>query len=507
METQRKTSVRLLALALGIAGASEVLAATRYFDCANGNMQTASCWSSNIKPVAGDNAYLGYASFASNVTATLNSGSFAATNEYLGFSGGYGGVINHSAGSNTVSNTLYIGYQSSTNGRTYNLSGTGNLTTTNTFVGYNDSGYFRQYGGTHTVNSNLTIGVNTGSAGLYVLSGGSLIVNGMISKGNGNSFITIEGGVLNVGGGNGSINVEQLTVGSSTGGSHTLSGNGSITTQNLTVGGSTATSTGSFTQTGGTNTATSSLNLGNFGSTGSYTQSGGINNVGSSHIGYLSGGTGTYTQSGGTHTVTYSLQIGYNGTGTYNLQGGTLKAGSINTTNPGATAAFNFTGGTLAVGTFIGNLTNNGGILAPGASPGTTMVQGDYTQGATGTLSIELGGSGAGSFDVLAVGGTATLAGTLDAVFWNGFNATAGDSFDIVSATNLLGGFDTLNLATLGTGLVWNVAYLYDQDVAGTDYLRLSVQAVPEAETYGMMLAGLGLVGWAARRRKISRAI
>ncbi|MBZ0067781.1 MAG: PEP-CTERM sorting domain-containing protein, partial [Thiobacillus sp.] len=219
-------------------------------------------------------------------------------------------------------------------------------------------------------------------------------------------------------------------------------------------------------------------------------------------------GNAGHTQTGGSVTVNGTMTLGNaaSSTGTYNLQGGTLTAGIIDTVNPG-TAAFNFTGGTLAVGTFIGNLTNNGGILAPGASPGTTMVQGDYTQGATGTLSIELGGTGAGLFDVLAVSGTATLAGTLDAVFWNGFNATAGDSFDIVSATNLLGGFDTLNLATLGTGLIWNVAYLYDQDVAGTDYLRLSVQAVPEAETYAMMLAGLGLVGWTARRRKTSSAV
>jgi hypothetical protein len=44
---------------------------------------------------------------------------------------------------------------------------------------------------------------------------------------------------------------------------------------------------------------------------------------------------------------------------------------------------------------------------------------------------------------------------------------------------------------------------------AGTklDYSQLysngtvSVTAVPEPETYAMMLAGLGLVGWSARRR------
>ncbi|MCA1926693.1 MAG: PEP-CTERM sorting domain-containing protein [Thiobacillus sp.] len=35
----------------------------------------------------------------------------------------------------------------------------------------------------------------------------------------------------------------------------------------------------------------------------------------------------------------------------------------------------------------------------------------------------------------------------------------------------------------------------------GTAPITQSIAAVPEAETWGMLLAGLGLVGWAARRR------
>lgn len=521
MKTQRKTLVRLLALALGIAGGSEALAATRYFDCASGNMQTASCWSGNIKPVAGDDAILGFSSFASNVTAALNSGSFVATNEYLGFSGGYSGTINHSAGSNTVSNNLIVGYASQ---GTYNLSGTGNLSTTNTVVGRNGIGLFDQTGGTHTVSGNLTLGQNF--YGFYELTGGTLNVAGSILSGAGSGQLEIMGGSLVVGGGNGSINVDYFSI--HNGGTHTLSGTGSIAVDgSLTVG---YQSSGSFTQTGGTITGLE-IAVGNS-SAGTFTQSSGANSVtqyvvgigaGGSGVYTLSGGgtlvsndgyigaigaTGTFNQSGGMHVVS-NLTIGEvpiltnsGGNGIYNLSGGNLVAGVIDTVTDG-TAQFNFTGGTLAVGTFIGNLVNNGGTLAPGASPGTTVVQSDYTQSATGILSIELGGTDVGLFDVLQVTGTATLGGDLDVAFWNGFSAAAGDSFDIVSATNLLGGFDTLNLATLGTGLVWSVDYLYDQDLAGTDYVRLSVQAVPEAETYAMMLAGLGLVSWAARRKQV----
>lgn len=292
----------------------------------------------------------------------------------------------------------------------------------------------------------------SGGAGTYNLRGGTLNVDDHVSGGGGTGTLKIDGGVLNLATG-GSVNVDNLYVGTTSySGSHTLTASRSITATSEIIG---------------------------------------------------QGGVGSFTQSGGAHNVTGTLSLGtgLNGNGTFNMQGGTLTVGVINSVNAGV-AAFNFTGGTLAVGTFIGNLANDGGTLAPGASPGTTLVQGDYTQGATGILSIELGGTGAGLFDVLQVTGTATLAGELDVAFWNGFSATAGDSFDIMSATNLTGSFDTFNLAALGAGLVWDVDYLYDQDVAGTDYLRLSVQAVPEPEAYAMMLAGLGLVGWAARRRK-----
>jgi hypothetical protein len=63
-----------------------------------------------------------------------------------------------------------------------------------------------------------------------------------------------------------------------------------------------------------------------------------------------------------------------------------------------------------------------------------------------------------------------------------------------VSAAN--GGMADFSLASLDSSLVLP---------EGANLLSASglyVQAVPEAETYAMMLAGLGLVGWTARRRR-----
>lgn len=77
--------------------------------------------------------------------------------------------------------------------------------------------------------------------------------------------------------------------------------------------------------------------------------------------------------------------------------------------NPLLLKAGKLTGG----GTLTGSVNNSGGTVAPGESPGTLTLSGNYTQGAGGSLAIEVGGTGAGQFDKLAVGGNAALGGAL----------------------------------------------------------------------------------------------
>ena len=78
---------------------------------------------------------------------------------------------------------------------------------------------------------------------------------------------------------------------------------------------------------------------------------------------------------------------------------------------------------------------------------------------------------------------TYTLTGTL-----NGHSVTATFS----PASNASGGF---------VGFLGNDINGYESD-ANVSATVASIQAVPEPETYAMMLAGLGLVGALARRRK-----
>lgn len=401
-----------------------------------------------------------------NGSYNLSSGSLTADSEYIGTTGGTG-VFTQSGGVHTVTNSLYLGifvdiFGSSGNG-TYNLSSTGSLTAANEYIGLNGIGVFNQSGGTHIVN-NLQIGSSPGGSGTY-----------------------------------------------------NLSGSGSLTAAFESIG---FFGTGSFTQSGGTNTVSNGLYLG-YESTGNgtYNLSGtGSLTAGDEYIGFS--GTGVFNQSGGTHTVdTMTLAANAGSTGTYNLTGGTLTVNNGITNNAGG--VFNTGAGTIVTvggpgfinhgqlngpGTIAGNITSDG-TIAPGNSPGTLAIAGDYTQSALGTLAVEIGGLLAGTeYDVLNVTGTATLDGTLDvSLFDLGsglFAPQAGDSFDILTADLLQGSFSTLSFAALlDPNLSWQINYLIDA-IGTTDVVRLSVvNAVPIPPAVWLFGSGLlGLIGVARRK-------
>ena len=69
---------------------------------------------------------------------------------------------------------------------------------------------------------------------------------------------------------------------------------------------------------------------------------------------------------------------------TVNMTGGELILNQLDTGGAGGGGAFNMTGGRLHVANVFGDLVHSGGVVAPGASPGTTDVTGNYDQSAGG---------------------------------------------------------------------------------------------------------------------------
>ncbi|HEX8053134.1 MAG TPA: hypothetical protein VF517_09085 [Thermoleophilaceae bacterium] len=119
-------------------------------------------------------------------------------------------------------------------------------------------------------------------------------------------------------------------------------------------------------------------------------------------------------------------------------------------------------GGTLAGGGRVGGpLQNGGGTVSPGgAAPAQLDVTGGYTQGANGTLRIDVDSATPGTgYDTLAAGGAVTLGGAL-VVDSTGFTPSDGDELTFVtSAGALSGSFATEDGMSVGGGRGYATVY------------------------------------------------
>ena len=185
-------------------------------------------------------------------------------------------------------------------------------------------------------------------------------------------------------------------------------------------------------------------------------------------VGGNNGGTslfdnfGTFLKSGNTGTTILDSGVVFNNTGTVQADSGTVSFGNAFIQNAGQTVlnGGNFTfsqvaqllGGTLTgTGTITGSVSNNAAI-GTGASPGLLAISGNYTEGPNAHLAIKLGGTSAGTnYDQLSVGGNASLAGSLDLSYWNGFTPSATNVFTVLVCGVHAGAFSAVT--SLGNGL------------------------------------------------------
>ncbi|MCA9237241.1 MAG: hypothetical protein KDA44_17325, partial [Planctomycetales bacterium] len=103
------------------------------------------------------------------------------------------------------------------------------------------------------------------------------------------------------------------------------------------------------------------------------------------------------------------------------------------------------------------------GSYDPGSSPAAVTMAGDLSLAATNALTIEIGGTTAGSqYDQLDVGGAAAIGGALTVNFIDlgggTFAPSVGDEFEIIAAGALSGTFASLTLPALPTG-AWEPVY------------------------------------------------
>jgi autotransporter-associated beta strand protein len=136
-----------------------------------------------------------------------------------------------------------------------------------------------------------------------------------------------------------------------------------------------------------------------------------------------------------------------------------VNAGILNVNGSLASTVFVNSGGTLmGTGTIGGLNVGSGGTFAPGNSPGTMTIAGNLAFQAGAIYLVQVNPSTASS-TIVTSGGSATLAGTVQAAFAAG--SYAARTYTILSAAGGLNGttFNTLTTSNLPAGFTASLSY------------------------------------------------
>ena len=177
-------------------------------------------------------------------------------------------------------------------------------------------------------------------------------------------------------------------------------------------------------------------------------------------------------------------------------QDGTAIVGSSEGSATEGTLLIAASGIVSGTGTIVGDVIVDGGILAPGASPGVLSINGNLLIENSSRLVMEIGGRTAGiGYDQLKIAGDLQIAGVIQLGFVNGFSPMVGDQFSLFE----VGGEFNASLAQVDwlnapSGLAYDSAFV-------NGVYTVNITAVPEPST--LVLAGWGtLVAFAFRRRR-----
>jgi autotransporter-associated beta strand protein len=195
----------------------------------------------------------------------------------------------------------------------------------------------------------------------------------------------------------------------------------------------------------------------------------------------VSMGAGGMVKSGGGAAT---LLGDYASTGITHVEGGTLEAGSSGQlggefrVDAGAQllvaqgAVFTNTATLSGGGTVVGDFSFPG-VLRPGDNFARLTIAGNLSLTAESHVALELGGlEPAAQYDQLQITANAALDGTLEVLLTNGFAPTAGNSFALITDSQITQQFANVVLPQLSAGLIWDLTYLANE-------VQLSVSAVP----------------------------
>jgi len=273
------------------------------------------------------------------------------------------GTVNHTGGA--ISTTGWTRMGRGTGGlATYNLSGTGSLTTNRLIVAESSNANFAMTGGTLQVNGELWVGGNSGAigqAGTFTYSGGTATATSWLAVGrNSTGTLTVTNGTMNV---------------ATTGGNITI-GSNTLAIGTVNVAGGTLTTPNAIWVSEGGGIATVNVTAGTLSATG-----------GSAGMVVVTGvGKGTVNLDGGTISVRTVSRTGA-GTGTFNFNGGVLQARAGGVTLMGGLSRANVRDGGAIVDTQANNVTITQSLLHSDII-GDAAIDGGLTKNGTGALTL-----------------------------------------------------------------------------------------------------------------------
>jgi len=144
----------------------------------------------------------------------------------------------------------------------------------------------------------------------------------------------------------------------------------------------------------------------------------------------------------------------------YNQTAGTTTVdGTLTATGITATGGSIFGAGSLKGNTSVGNATGTAATLNVGDSgkAGLLAITGTYTQLATGTMNVSIGGLTTGTYSALSISGNTSLGGTLTVAIVNGFVLTSGNigqTWTILTTSGALSGSFTNGTVTSGSDVL-----------------------------------------------------
>jgi hypothetical protein len=146
-------------------------------------------------------------------------------------------------------------------------------------------------------------------------------------------------------------------------------------------------------------------------------------------------------------------------------------------------------------GTIDGTLLNEGGTVAPGDNAPGVLTVTDFTQ-TSGDLLFDIQGTLPGiDYSQLLVNGAAAFGGNIEFDFLNGFMPQIGQIYTLIAYESFSGTFDSYTIDNLSPYFTADITY-------GADDVQVSfTEVTPEPASIALMLAGLGVIGFAWRRR------